>query len=443
MMGTSMIDHAYQYSFWSSLCDSDWSLAASSGPSNDESTYFKGKLVRPDLTAKLLLVLNHVVRTHFFDARPPQMDPIVTSSPRMVRFEGFSGCCGVYARVDLDERAFEDACQTFGTTNVDFNSPMIARLSRIHEKEDVSLSVTRDTVSIETDKQRIVEKKVMLPKRWIKGLSEVQAYQSRMQRKHSFRPAMLASLLHNLHRAASGTQHLVVRGRSMRLSPRSQSGAMPIGGAERLQVITPLLPIADEISFWSDADSGASAVQVDTVIGRLWIVLSPETYRGFSGEGQVLESLADQNWHSVVDDLYDFLGWQSELIPMELAARLGCSVQQASDSLAALSTRGLAGFDSYSGYFFHRELPFDVDSIEKEQPRLKAARKLLQNDCVKVIRHENTEYDLEISGTQANQFVRLREDGDRCSCIWFSRHQGERGPCKHVLAARLKVKCKP
>ena len=41
---------------------------------------------------------------HFFDARPPQMDPIATSSPSMVRFEGFSGCCGVYARVDLDER---------------------------------------------------------------------------------------------------------------------------------------------------------------------------------------------------------------------------------------------------------------------------------------------------------------------------------------------------
>ena len=33
--------------------------------------------------------------------------------------------------------------------------------------------------------------------------------------------------------------------------------------------------------------------------------------------------------------------------------------------------------------------------------------------------------------------VRLPADHDRCSCPWFSKLQGERGPCKHILAARL------
>ena len=33
--------------------------------------------------------------------------------------------------------------------------------------------------------------------------------------------------------------------------------------------------------------------------------------------------------------------------------------------------------------------------------------------------------------------VRLPADHDSCSCPWFSKLQGERGPCKHILAARL------
>ncbi len=37
--------------------------------------FFDGRLTRPDITARLLLVLSHVVRTHFFDARPPQNGP--------------------------------------------------------------------------------------------------------------------------------------------------------------------------------------------------------------------------------------------------------------------------------------------------------------------------------------------------------------------------------
>lgn len=26
---------------------------------------------------------------------------------------------------------------------------------------------------------------------------------------------------------------------------------------------------------------------------------------------------------------------------------------------------------------------------------------------------------------------------DRCTCPWWGKHQGTRGPCKHVLAARI------
>ena len=33
--------------------------------------------------------------------------------------------------------------------------------------------------------------------------------------------------------------------------------------------------------------------------------------------------------------------------------------------------------------------------------------------------------------------VRLTADGARCTCPWFAKHQGTRGPCKHILAVQI------
>lgn len=61
------------------------------------------------------------MRTHDFLQRPPQMDPVVASNEAMLCFEGRSGCCGVYARVDLDTAGLEAERLGRGTTNVDCN----------------------------------------------------------------------------------------------------------------------------------------------------------------------------------------------------------------------------------------------------------------------------------------------------------------------------------
>jgi predicted nucleic acid-binding Zn finger protein len=33
--------------------------------------------------------------------------------------------------------------------------------------------------------------------------------------------------------------------------------------------------------------------------------------------------------------------------------------------------------------------------------------------------------------------VRWAADGPHCTCPWFARYAGRRGPCKHVLAVQL------
>jgi hypothetical protein len=445
-MATAIEELVYGYHFTSTVESDRIRLAASTdeGEKVKDGRFLDGRLAYPRETATMLLALSHIVRSHFFEARPPQMDPIVTTSRTLVRWEGFSGCCGAYARLDLDEAALHTNIRSFGTTNVDFNPEMLSHLGGVGRRDDVALSVSVDAVEVRRNANKVTEKKVTLPKRWIKGLCEVQVYQSRLELRHRFTPAMIVPLIQANTRDPGGPQYLTVIAGRPRLSTRQSSGAVTIGGASRLTALRTLLPLAREVSLYADHTSGVHAWVAETPWARFWLVLSPLLQRGFSGEGQVLESLARGNWQKRVDAVQAILAAQgtaepAETIdPAELAARLGSSAADARDALDALATSGLAGFDAASGYYFQRQLPFDLNRLIKTQPRLQSAEKIVQAGAVRIVnRLGSNQIDVEVASGDMTYFVRLRPGGDRCTCPWFSRHQGERGPCKHVLAARL------
>jgi hypothetical protein len=102
------------------------------------------------------------------------VDPVVTSNCDRLRFESFSACCGVYARLDVLPAALDGAVLTSGTTNVDFNPPMREALARVSGKDPLRLSVGVDDVTVSTMDGEVVEKRVPLPERWLKGFAEVQ-----------------------------------------------------------------------------------------------------------------------------------------------------------------------------------------------------------------------------------------------------------------------------
>lgn len=94
----------------------DFATSGGSDPSHPELAhpfFFAGFVERPAVVAQSLLVLARISRTRFYV--PPNTlaaeiraaDPVVTTTPEGLRFEAFSVCCGVYARLDLDADAFE------------------------------------------------------------------------------------------------------------------------------------------------------------------------------------------------------------------------------------------------------------------------------------------------------------------------------------------------
>ncbi|MCA9059398.1 MAG: SWIM zinc finger family protein [Planctomycetaceae bacterium] len=451
---TSTVNYTYRYPFESAVLESEDKPAirlATSLDGTSDDTFFDGAVRHPATFGNLLSVLSTIVRTRFYERQNlTLLDPVVTSGGGMLRFEGFSGCCGVYSRVDLHPDAFDVELRGKGTTNVDFNDAMRTSLRRMRNQDDTRLQVGGEGLTLRRDGDTIVERRVRLPVRWIKGFCEVQAYQPRMTPHFELSAMEARDLFRGLPRGrnSQGTHHLTRTGRVLRLASRASAGSVRLEGAERVRVLEPLLPYLQKLVVWYDTASETSGWELQFETGRIFSLVSPELSRGFSGEGQMLERLATGQWQAALPVVTDTLNWQSQIDSGALGVKSGLGEAQVESALAVLGSRGLVGFDVTTSRYFHRVLPFDLDQLGSNQPRLKAARQLVADHGVRpAIGTSVVDSNAAsggpsnwlVQGTGVEHFVRLRPEGDRCTCQWFNRYQGNRGPCKHILAARLLV----
>lgn len=71
---------------------------------------------------------------------------------------------------------------------------------------------------------------------------------------------------------------------------------------------------------------------------------------------------------------------------------------------------------------------------------LKDGRQLIEHQKVRIVEPiVDDRVEVMVRGTDVEHRVVLTAEGDRCTCPWYSKHRNERGPCKHILAARLVV----
>jgi hypothetical protein len=238
----------------------------------------------------------------------------------------------------------------------------------------------------------------------------------------------------------SKTRHaswVVPLARGLRLSQARAAGGVAITGLERLRVLEPLAQHADCLRIYAEEDSGASGWELVFADARFHLLLSPDVWRGFSGEGQVLTRLAGEDWKIVVPEVQAMLRWEAAVDIEHLSRRTGASSETIRAALSALGSRGLVGFDLESGSYFHRELPFDLSAVEMLQPRLRNARKLVAEGKVHVSSRSDDLLEATVAGSGVEHRVRVASEGAKCTCPWFSKYQGNRGPCKHVLAVQL------
>lgn len=406
----------------------------------DAPCFFWGKLTNPYLTARCLLTLSNVVKSSF-NLSPFQLallkDPIVTAGNEKIRFEGFSHCAGVYARVDILPNGHDGEFLENGTTNVDFNEPMLAALGNIRKQEKVVLSVGKKEVSLSKNGEKIVERKVPLPNKWIKGLTTVQLFMADSELKMKFNRIQAIQLFKSIPKGKIKTDYyLIQRGTRPQFSPIKSNQGICVGGLHRLRLFEHLVPLADALHVFSHHNNQSTTWQLYFGNLRFSMSLSRDFWRGFSGEGAALESLIEDVPETLITHFDKFSFANQSFNPTLLAIENDLDLKKIENLSGRLSAMGMLGFDLDENEFFYRRLPFKLNRILSLNPRLKNAEKLIAEGKVKIISNTENRVEANVEGSGVKHLVVLEGEQQRCTCTWYSQNQGERGICKHILAVK-------
>ncbi|ULT23215.1 SWIM zinc finger family protein [Sphingobacterium sp. E70] len=407
---------------------------------NEVPCFFWGKLVDPLLSSKCLLTLSKVVRSSFGPVPPSLRDPIVSAGTEQLRFEGFSSCNGVYARLDLLEEAIDGEFLAAGTTNVDFNEPMLNALNSIKKSESMVMGVGEKEVSLHSDGD-CRRKKGHATFAMGQRIDQCTVVSCRNGRSFCLTEIAGRPVISKYStRFGQGNYYLSKRGNKFLFSPLKSADAVQIGGIQRLRLLESLLPYVDLMRVYQAAGGECVCVVADFGKMRMTLALSPDNYRGFSGEGNVLENMVQEVPQEWIYGLNSLLKSNELFNPTLLSIEHDIAFDTMDSLTASLSSIGLLGYDMHEAKHYYRRLPFKTERILSLNPRLKNAKKLLQTDSVQIIRREGRILEARVEGSGVQHTVLIEGEQARCTCNWYTNHQGKRGVCKHVLAVKMQLK---
>ena len=439
------VEQTYAYLAPSTVAvDSDGTevTLSTSGGGSPHPYFFTGFLGEPRQTAQALLAVAEVARTRYYvppgsASRLAAADPVVTSNVDRLRFESFSGCAGVYARLDLEPELLGGEAAAWGTTNVDFNLPMRAALARVHDADAMLMHVGHDEVRVTTLAGSEVERKVPLPERWVKGFAEVQVSASQMLLRHELGRGGGASVPPELCRGPARAESPGRRlpGGTLRLTTQPDDGAVCIAGPERLRLLEKLLPVRAVAAGLRAAADLAARRRAERLGARP--ERRPRRVRAQPGAlPRVLRRGRRPLRH-----------WPP---PTTQPSKRSPSCSTASRrSTPARSRRRRASTGRRSRPRSARSARRAVSAMTCRQGRssIESFRTTARSStrCIRVCSGRvssstrvpcgSTAKAATVASGDVEYVVRFDDDGARCTCAWFARHRGERGPCKHVLAA--------
>jgi hypothetical protein len=388
-----------------------------------------------------------VAGERWFDAQAVaasrNIDPVVTSGCGHLRLENFSSCRSLYARLDLTPEGLDVMHQRRGTTNVDFNEELRLSLGKVRDSHPISACVSADSFIFVRGDQVTHEKKVDLPESWLRGFASVQSLAQASEHFASVGKAGLQALFQQFPVTGDGREsHWIHRSNGgLRVSRVAGDDALQLTGLRRLQSLRELVPFAEELHVHRHP-SGALSLWTFSFKGlRLSLGLSAEVWRGFSGEGAALDDVVQGSLQDLDEEVQEILAGYELRDPADLAITLGKNLPEIRAALARLASQGLAGFDHLTGQCFERVLPGSEALVGTSNPRLMKARKWVNEGKVTIDPHHGKGVRASVDvGAGVPHHVAIDGTEARCTCFWFGRFGTSRGPCSHVLGARIALK---
>ncbi|MGN6050902.1 hypothetical protein ACP6NE_32095, partial [Pseudomonas aeruginosa] len=138
---------------------------------------------------------------------------------------------------------------------------------------------------------------------------------------------------------------LLQRANRFVLSPIASKDAVRIGGIQRLRLLEGILPYIQQLIVYQETNGESCSFVAEFGNMRLTLSLSPDSYRGFSGEGNVLENMIQavpDEWVMAVNSLLK----SNELFdPTMLSIEHDVDFASMDTLTGSLSSIGLLGYD--------------------------------------------------------------------------------------------------
>ncbi|GAF53991.1 hypothetical protein [Psychrobacter sp. JCM 18900] len=268
----------------------------------DRSAYTVFMQMRRASSNKNLFTAQRDYFTWLFDNDPLAfciLDPIIQVHEQGVSFEVFSRDEGCYAQLTLTNALFEQSAEaTLGTTSIDYSTALFDGIQQIRDHQQTVLDIGHEAVGLQlletmpeadndeanstgtdsaftapTVKKQIIEKRINVPKSWIRALLQVQSAHQLPQDTIHLDPIALYNVLFELrmHADIKGKR----RGLLIELRPQQlpiivlepfditvtsqvsqqqtpyqgqQAKLIRLWGRRRLSLLKRLLPHADSVS---------------------------------------------------------------------------------------------------------------------------------------------------------------------------------------------------
>lgn len=411
------------------------------------------------------------------------LDPIVQVHQEGVTFEVFSKDEGCYAQLTFDKSLFETVGEcVFGTTHIDYSSELLKGVEQIRSYRPTQLDIGHQAVELavgsDDDKQQVIEKRINVPKTWIRSLLQVQSASTLSKDTFSLDPVALYNLLFELrmHADVKGKK----RGLVIELAPNKyptlmlepfdtvvQSRAsiyqgatakvVRLWGRRRLALLKKVLPYTKTINV--------------TLLGQ-----GMPSYWHLSGEGFdltfAMTGFSSANWSQALNfDLLlpkrpDSTGQSDELLSVisalqnqpstlkQLTSATGIKAGELKTLLIQGGQQGLVRYDLANDRYYYRPLsdtPLDMSAFAYQTLAQKQAHEILDNPkavkdlSINIIPTKGVDVsatiDVPKDARSYHAQIHINEEGTvgraECSCPQFLQHRLTQGVCSHLIALRL------
>ncbi len=417
--------------------------------------YLRARVRQPLLFRDALLALRRVGSSELHRSREDIVeaseDPIITVSEGPVWFEAFSRDESTWGLLRLEPEALGQGPREPGCTNVQLTDCFAEGLKQLRSDSTITLQVGRGGLTVKSEHGEQVEEKVELPRSWLQGFVEVAAAAHRPAVPMSLNPRDLKRVLRYLRGRKARDAPRALRwslepgepprvevepwGERFELS-RSEHGAtesmqIPQWGRRRLLLLLELLPYTERISVRLGSAREPSFWTCWLGTMRFTLGLSAWSARAWTSQ---------DGWHHF--EPHREVG-EDELAEARraLGGMLLRPPATLRPALRALAGRGQALHDPSDGTWVGRDLlPGVVLPPTPLHRRAVEARRLAEGAVA--IDFDGAGWRGTVKGRGGTYEVGLRLEAETlvsgaCSCPFARRFSTLRGPCKHLLAARL------